>query len=102
MTLCLLKIFTLFSFCRIVKDSDDKVEVKVEHDANSSGQLSPQKQKKAKERSTTQVYFIRLPIHFCFNSLKYMCFMLREAELSCEIKWNILFCLCVYKCVFVF
>ncbi|CAI6343127.1 unnamed protein product [Macrosiphum euphorbiae] len=42
----------------VAKDSDQlpKVEVKVEHDANSSAQLSSaQKQKKPKERSTTQV-----------------------------------------------
>ncbi|KAL4120365.1 hypothetical protein QTP88_013072 [Uroleucon formosanum] len=42
----------------VAKDTDQlsKVEVKVEHDANSSSQLSSaQKQKKTKERSTTQV-----------------------------------------------
>ncbi|XP_022175991.1 uncharacterized protein LOC111038390 isoform X2 [Myzus persicae] len=42
----------------VAKGSDQlaKVEVKVEHDANSSAQLlSAQKQKKTKERSTTQI-----------------------------------------------
>ncbi|XP_025206389.1 uncharacterized protein LOC112602511 [Melanaphis sacchari] len=42
----------------VAKDSDQlsKVEVKVEHDANSNAQLpSTQKQKKTKERSTTQI-----------------------------------------------
>lgn len=42
----------------IAKDSDQlsKVEVKIEHDANSSAQLSSaQKQKKTKEKSTTQI-----------------------------------------------
>lgn len=52
----------------MTKDSEAKIEVKAEHDPNASGQSSPQKQKKVKERSTTQVYIIGLPIYFCFNS----------------------------------
>jgi len=45
-------------FYRIVaKNSDQQsnVEVKIENEANSSAQSSTQKQKKIKERNTTQV-----------------------------------------------
>lgn len=53
-------------FCRIAaKDSADNVEVKIEHGANSSDPSSSQKQKKMKERSTTQVHIY---------SITYKCF----------------------------
>lgn len=59
-----------FFFYRIAaKNSDEQanVEVKKEYDASSNAQSSIQKQKKIKERSTTQV-----PIYFVLWLLNYI------------------------------